>query len=519
MSAAPDPRSLSRSVSERSDHMLARRGRAGTTGGGALNRSMRVNRPTADMASLVQQEKGSLEQYKQQLLTAMHRDQRLFNIEFPANRKASTRSLAPTPEPTSEPPPMVVVSIEDVVAGAADELKSSPPLAVPQTPPPSTPTESSSSPCKSPSDIVVVVPPDEADAMRDMWGNTVPEHLESAFLQWYEGFVATAHESNRAAQLLLDSLEDSDQRETRWFLCTRDPAHDIRHHARIGIAPNWRGRVYAAMLDLEARRRVAGHDVYGDLVKIVTREREPDVAIEPKLRLMYDQIERDVPRTFPDVVPFHVDYLSRLSTVLQVYSRQNGFGYTQGLNFIAGSLLFFFDDADAFHMLKHICESELSFYFSDGMIGLIADTELFELLVEQQLPKLWAHARKIGLSFLLITSQWFTCMFCKNFPLECCFRIWDLIFIDGGITRMFEFALRTLALFEPKLLRIHDDVDLVCALNLMVESLFDFDQLLKTKLPHPLVSANVQLARVRIRRRLLPVDATPQPSPSPARQL
>jgi hypothetical protein len=378
--------------------------------------------------------------------------------------------------------------------------------------------------------------PDDCECMRDMYGNGVPEHLETEFLSWYETFVMQSHDSNRTAQLLFDSLEggdddddessDSDHQpqplsranmrrsgspvgvssalnDIRMFLCTRDAAHDIRQFARSGIAPNWRGRVWALILDLAARQRAAGRNEYVEWRDIVERELANLEQVDAAHHRVYDQIERDVPRTFPDVVAFHPTFLTRLSKVLCAYSRRNGFGYTQGINFIAGSLLLFFDDKDAFHVLGYVCEELLPFYFADGMIGLLADTQLMEMLLAEYLPKLWQHFQQIGLSVLLVTSQWFTCMFCKNFPLETTFRIWDLIFIDGGITRMFEFALRTFALFEQKLLKIRDDVDLVCSLNLMVESLFDFNKLLAVNLPRPLVAANLQLARVRVRRRLV----------------
>jgi hypothetical protein len=509
-------------------------------------------------------DKGSVESYKRQLLEALERDHRLTQFEFPSStsvrrsatpqqRRASVSAILMHDDPPV-PPNLVVVSIEDVITprtavSAPTTVFSSPSQGVSSVPPVEVAAAPSSSfpvvdQSPAPSPLPNSQPePDDCECMRDMYGNGVPEHLETEFLAWYETFVMQSHDSNRTAQLLFDSLEGGDasdddsagsadnspvgtrrsaasatptrdrarssspgnamRSDIRAFLCTLDAAHDIRQFARSGIAPNWRGRVWALILDLAARQRAAGRNEFAEWSDVVQRELANLDAVDAVHHRVYDQIERDVPRTFPDVVAFHPTFLQRLSKLLCVYSRRNGYGYTQGINFIAGSLLLFFDDKDAFHVLGFICEELLPFYFADGMIGLLADTQLMEMLIAEHLPKLWRHFQQIGLSVLLITSQWFTCLFCKNFPLETTFRIWDLIIIDGGITRMFEFALRTLALFEANLLKIKDDVDLVCSLNLMVESLFDFNKLLAVNLPRPLIAANVQLARVRVRRRLL----------------
>ncbi len=457
----------------------------------AISHSVRVrSRTPTELSELMQSDKSQLESFKSSLLGALERDRRLFNLELPerAERRPSVRPPFARSASLSATAPVVAataVVVDDVVALPA-------------------PSPSVVDVAASPMLESVVLPDDEVDALRDMWGNAVPEQHEDAFTQWYEKFVGDAHVSQRAAQLLLDSLEeDVDHHTTRWFLCTRDPSHDCRVLVRNGIAPNWRGRVYSLLLDLEARSHVAGHDHFAQLSSTVARELKSVATIDPQLRAMYEQIDRDVPRTLPDVMPFHVGFLDKLALVLRVYSRSNNFRYTQGLNFIAGSLLLIMEPREAFLVLRIFAEELLPFYFSDGMIGLLSDTRLMELIVEEQLPKLWGHFQRINLSMLLITSSWFTTCFCKNMPIESSFRVWDLILLDGGIARMFEFALRILALFERELLAINDDVDLVCALNVHVESLYDFDRLLKVKLAHPLVSSNVQLARVRLRREVL----------------
>jgi hypothetical protein len=134
--------------------------------------------------------------------------------------------------------------------------------------------------------------------------------------------------------------------------------------------------------------------------------------------LFDDQIARDVPRTFPDVVTFHPAYLERLSKLLRLYAAYSTFGYTQGMNFLASGLLLFFDDKDAFLSMTYLCEELLPFYFADGMVGLRADTVVFELCIQRCLPALWRHFKKINFSTILLTCQWFCTLFVKSFPHE-----------------------------------------------------------------------------------------------------
>jgi hypothetical protein len=157
------------------------------------------------------------------------------------------------------------------------------------------------------------------------------------------------------------------------------------------------------------------------------------------------------------------------ANLLRVFaSVHTEYSYTQGMNFVAGALLLFFDDRDSFYAMGYIVDDLLPFYYNDGMLGLRADTIVFSQLLHRHLPRLARHFESIGLSLLLITCQWFSTLFVKSLPLETAFRIWDMIFAGEGIATVFEFGLRILALFSTQVLLCADVVSHCSRLHVFV---------------------------------------------------
>lgn len=91
-------------------------------------------------------------------------------------------------------------------------------------------------------------------------------------------------------------------------------------------------------------------------------------------KVWLQQIEKDLPRTFPDHSLMR-DHGSKttsgrcaLRRILAAYSLHNpGVGYCQGMNFIAGCLLLFMNEEDAFYCLCTIVGEILAGYYSVNM--------------------------------------------------------------------------------------------------------------------------------------------------------
>jgi len=191
--------------------------------------------------------------------------------------------------------------------------------------------------------------------------------------------------------------------------------------------------------------------------------------------LAYDQIEKDVNRTFPDLhfTPTGHEFQASLRRLLRAYAVRNpALGYCQSMNFIAGGLLIFMDEEQSFWMLCWIVENLLNGYFTEKMVGLQVDTIIFEQLMKQYLPEINDHLRNIGFNFILCTVQWFLCLFMNSVPSETAFRIWDMVFYCGT-KPLLEAALNIMRHYESEIFRRSDPVDIVSFLSRSLPAIFD----------------------------------------------
>ena len=95
-----------------------------------------------------------------------------------------------------------------------------------------------------------------------------------------------------------------------------------------------------------------------------------------------DQIQRDLPRTFPAHPRLTPAFLGRLRNVLLAYAARNPeVAYCQGMNFVAAAVLLFVDDdADAFWLLAVIVEEVLVDHYVQSMLGHQVDSQVLEQL-------------------------------------------------------------------------------------------------------------------------------------------
>ena len=136
---------------------------------------------------------------------------------------------------------------------------------------------------------------------------------------------------------------------------------------------------------------------------------------------MSKQIERDLPRTFPQHRAFAspTGLREALRRVLLTYASYNvSVGYCQSLNFIVAIFLLVADEEGAFWLLVALCRTVVADYHTRDMsgarrarvrrpcmqvlttalsfpTGLRIDTAAFVTLVQEKLPSLYAHFVKL----------------------------------------------------------------------------------------------------------------------------
>lgn len=156
---------------------------------------------------------------------------------------------------------------------------------------------------------------------------------------------------------------------------------------------------------------------------------------DPKL---VETVRIDLNRTFPDNVLFRKTsnpcLQKPLYNVLLAYGHHNpAVGYCQGMNFIAGFLLIITKDEEkSFWLMEALLERILPDYYSPAMLGLKTDQEVLGELVKVKAPGVWQTMVEQNVSWTLVVSRWFICLYVDVLPVETVLRIWDCLFYEGS---------------------------------------------------------------------------------------
>ena len=152
----------------------------------------------------------------------------------------------------------------------------------------------------------------------------------------------------------------------------------------------------------------------------------------------YDtEIKKDLTRTFPDNVLFKYgnNYYNKLYHVLAAFSNYNkNIGYTQGLNFLAAHIIYFFDEEidefiflDAlihkFDLEKILCSTNSNFF-----IKKLDDINKY---IKQKMPKLTRYLTSMKLNYEFFTTNWLLTLFSNSMETKNLFYIWDYMIIFG----------------------------------------------------------------------------------------
>ncbi|KAF7273174.1 USP6 N-terminal-like protein [Rhynchophorus ferrugineus] len=174
------------------------------------------------------------------------------------------------------------------------------------------------------------------------------------------------------------------------------------------------------------------------------------------------QIDSDVNRQFRE----HLHYRERYSikqqmlfNVLTAYAMYNSeVGYCQGMSGLAGVLLMYMDEEDAFwamHILLTDPKYAMHGLYKEGFPKLTRFLAHHDKILTKLLPKVKKHFDKHGLDTILYSLKWFFVCFIERVPFNLCLRIWDIYLLDGErvVTAM---AYTILKMHKRNLLKLND---------------------------------------------------------------
>lgn len=182
------------------------------------------------------------------------------------------------------------------------------------------------------------------------------------------------------------------------------------------------------------------------------------LTLEPD-RKVAEAIEKDLDRTFPGWEAFDDFKKRELRTMLRAHAALfPSVGYVQGMNFIAGFLLFAAGEhadaaQDAFFMFVQIMvKYRASLLFCDGLPLLKLLSFQFRELLEQVFPDVHAHLDENFVTAEMYVTKWVLTLFTQTLPFSVTARIWDIMLCDG-LDFIVMASLGAVKLLRPKILK------------------------------------------------------------------
>ncbi|XP_062554676.1 uncharacterized protein LOC134219819 isoform X2 [Armigeres subalbatus] len=229
-------------------------------------------------------------------------------------------------------------------------------------------------------------------------------------------------------------------------------------HKRVykGIPDSLRSKVWARLLNLEkVMMEAKNRNKYQEMLTLARTW-----STEAR------QIDSDVNRQFRE----HVFYRERYSikqkslyNVLVAYSMYNTeVGYCQGMSGLAGVLLMYMDEEEAFWALSILLSDRkyaMHGLFIEGFPKLTRFLAHHDKIIAKFIPKLKKHFDQYNLDSILYSLKWFFVVFIERIPFSLCLRVWDVYLLDGEkvVTAM---AYTILRLHKTKILKLKD-MDLI----------------------------------------------------------
>eukprot|EP00002_Diphylleia_rotans_P033925 TRINITY_DN7259_c0_g2_i1.p1 TRINITY_DN7259_c0_g2~~TRINITY_DN7259_c0_g2_i1.p1 ORF type:complete len:686 (+),score=98.02 TRINITY_DN7259_c0_g2_i1:50-2107(+) len=187
-------------------------------------------------------------------------------------------------------------------------------------------------------------------------------------------------------------------------------------------------------------------------------------------------IDNDLLRTFPGHGFINSPtILQRLRRILRSYAAVTPeVGYCQSMNFIAGTLLLFMSEEEAFWMLFHIVDKMLpTNFYSRDIVGAQIENRVLNEMLRQKLAKPYDHLDDLGVPLPCITLEWIMCLLVNTLPFETTMKVWDLFFYEGlGI--IFSVCFGIIKVLEKQIMECQNTIEAITILKEGPRKIFDW---------------------------------------------
>eukprot|EP01017_Pseudomicrothorax_dubius_P030377 TRINITY_DN378_c0_g1_i2.p1 TRINITY_DN378_c0_g1~~TRINITY_DN378_c0_g1_i2.p1 ORF type:complete len:841 (-),score=191.79 TRINITY_DN378_c0_g1_i2:81-2603(-) len=236
--------------------------------------------------------------------------------------------------------------------------------------------------------------------------------------------------------------------------------------------------IHRSSAKLTLKKLATGRGSSSDFKEGITGS--PDAGKVDSVRM----IDLDLPRTFPNHAIFSENspISQNLRDVLATFAHfRPDVGYVQGMSYLAAVLLLHMDEFKSFVCFCNlVCQPALLPIFLMDEQQIEGRMEIFRLFAEENIPNLFRHMEREGVSPKMYFFEWMLTLFSKVLDFDNASRVWDCFFFEGPLI-LFKTGIALLKLMEKDLLReditgmmkrlknvnayIHDDDQFVQALR------------------------------------------------------
>ncbi|VDN04666.1 unnamed protein product [Thelazia callipaeda] len=288
-------------------------------------------------------------------------------------------------------------------------------------------------------------------------------HIDGEFDIYDKSPVEISQDRMRWLALLTFAHEDVEEELTWSKVCVEklneEKLMTLLHE--VGIAHSLRPFLWPRFCGATKKKSTSVFS-YSDVVKQCDKDK-PSIGA---------QIEKDLPRTLPHNICFWqansigIESLRRiLKSIAYIYP---DVGYCQGMGIIAATLLLVCPEETTFWMMATMVEDIFPpNYYSCSLIGLQGDERVSRQLIGVHLPELDRILKDNDVELSLITVNWLLTAFASVLPMRVLLRVWDLLFVIGGVT-MFRVLISILKIKEEELIGLKYDENASAALFNMI---------------------------------------------------
>lgn len=230
----------------------------------------------------------------------------------------------------------------------------------------------------------------------------------------------------------------------KWNVFSISKRTKLKDRIKKGIPQKMRGIAWIyildpTILDIPKEKRRA------EIIKLVQKGTNKNCCV----------IEADLPRTMPQCPKFYDERtIEELRMILYAYNNDDtDLGYTQGMSYIAATLLHYIDYEDAYFCFRSIMQGERHKwreFFIPGFPYLNKCNELWNVVLKDRFKKTYDYFQEIGLHPYIYTTSWFlTAFLSTDFPIGVRLRVFDM-WLYYGLRALISFGLAIIHLLGPQ---------------------------------------------------------------------